>query len=132
MIHLLYIMKNLLKSDSHLPKKICIICLIESPLELMKNAFYFILKALFVFTIFTTFWSCSKNRLIRKIRLTSKFMKSQPGLQRIRIYILPNILQSKATKQWNFVNYYNITREIFFFRNYVESEAGRLVTDLLF
>ena len=39
-----------LKSDSHLPKKF-VICLIESPLKLMKNAFYFILKALFVFTI---------------------------------------------------------------------------------
>ena len=36
--------KNL-KSDSHLPKKICVICLIESPLTIMENAFYFILKA---------------------------------------------------------------------------------------
>ena len=42
----------MLKSDSHLPKKICVICLIESPLKLMKNAFYFILKALFVLKIF--------------------------------------------------------------------------------
>ena len=41
-----------LKSDSHLSKKICIICLIESPLKVMKNAFYFILKALFVLKIF--------------------------------------------------------------------------------
>ena len=29
-----------LKSDSHLPKKFCIICLIESPLKMMKNAFF--------------------------------------------------------------------------------------------
>ena len=41
-----------LKSDSHLPKKICVICLIESPLKIMKNAFYFMLKALFVLKIF--------------------------------------------------------------------------------
>ena len=34
------------------PKKICVICLIESPLKLMKNAFYFILKALLVPKIF--------------------------------------------------------------------------------
>ena len=34
--------ENLLKSDSHLPKKI-FICLIESPLKIMKNTFYFIL-----------------------------------------------------------------------------------------
>ena len=31
-------------------KKICVVCLIESPL-MMKNAFYFILKALFVLKI---------------------------------------------------------------------------------
>ena len=41
-----------LKSDSHVPNSFCVICLIESPLEVMKNAFYFILKALFVFKIF--------------------------------------------------------------------------------
>ena len=33
-------------------KKICVICFIESPLKVMKNAFYFILKALFVLKIF--------------------------------------------------------------------------------
>ena len=37
-----------LKSGSHLPKKPCVICFVESPLKMMKNAFYFILKALFV------------------------------------------------------------------------------------
>ena len=36
-----------LKSASHLPKKI-VVCLIESPLKMMKNVFYFILKVLFV------------------------------------------------------------------------------------
>ena len=33
-------------------KKICVICLIESPLKMMRNAFYFMLKALFVIKIF--------------------------------------------------------------------------------
>ena len=33
-------------------KKNCVICFIESPLKMMKNAFYFILKALFVLKIF--------------------------------------------------------------------------------
>ena len=42
----------LLKSDSHLPKNNCVISLIESPLKMIKNAFYFILKALFVLKIF--------------------------------------------------------------------------------
>ena len=78
-----------LKSGSHLPKKFCVICLIESPLKVMKNAFYFILKALFVFKIFKflTFWSCRKNGFIRSISLTSKLMASQPGLQTIAIHI---------------------------------------------
>ena len=32
-------------------KKSCVICFIEIPLKMMKNAFYFILKDLFVFKI---------------------------------------------------------------------------------
>ena len=30
-------------------KRICVICLIESPLKMLKNYFYFVLKALSVF-----------------------------------------------------------------------------------
>ena len=44
-----------LKVGLSLSKKICVICLIESPLKMMKNVFYFILKALFVFTTFKFF-----------------------------------------------------------------------------
>ena len=33
-------------------KKICVICLIESPLEVTKNDSYFISKALFILKIF--------------------------------------------------------------------------------
>ena len=50
----------------------------ESPLINMKNAFYFVLKILFVLRIFK-FLSWGKNDLIRKIRLISKFMTSQRG-----------------------------------------------------
>ena len=49
-----------------------------------KNAFFFILKALSVLKIFM---SLRKNSLIRKIRLTSKFMTSQPGLQTVAIHV---------------------------------------------
>ena len=46
-----------LKSDSHLPKKIVFICFNDNPPKMMKSAFYFILKALFVFKIFEfLFW----------------------------------------------------------------------------
>ena len=40
------------KSDSHLPKKFCAICFIKRPLKMIKNAFYFIFKALSVLKIF--------------------------------------------------------------------------------
>ena len=33
-------------------KKKCVICLIGRPLKIMKNVFYFVLKALFVLKIF--------------------------------------------------------------------------------
>ena len=50
-LHIQYLSLQL-KSDSHLPKKFLFICVNESPLKMMKNAFYFILKTLFVLKIF--------------------------------------------------------------------------------
>ena len=86
-------------------KKICVICCNESPLKMIENAFYFILKA-FSFSRYlsfvTTFWSCRKNGLIRKIRLTSKSKMPQPGLETIAIHILPNISQSKSNQTMKF------------------------------
>ena len=41
-----------LKSDSHFSNKILFICFNERPLKMMKNAFYFMVKALFVLKIF--------------------------------------------------------------------------------
>ena len=43
--------KEALKLDSHLPKKI-LNCFNDGSSKMMKNAFYFILKALFVLKIF--------------------------------------------------------------------------------
>ena len=54
----------------------------ESPLKMMTNAFYFTLKTLFVLKTFRfclDFLVMYKNGLVRKIRLISKFMMSQPG-----------------------------------------------------
>ena len=95
----------ILKSDSYLPNKFCVLFLIESPLKVMKNAFYFVLKALFVLKIFkflSLLWSCRKNGLIRNISLAPKFMTSQPYLQTIAIHILPNISQSKGNQGMKF------------------------------
>ena len=65
-----------LKSDSHLSNKIVLLAFFKSPLKMMKNAFYLILKAPFVLKIFC---SCRKKGLIRKMRLISRPMWSQPG-----------------------------------------------------
>ena len=48
---LLTLVIETLKSDSRLAKK-NFICITESPLKMMKNGFYFILKALFVLNVF--------------------------------------------------------------------------------
>ena len=41
----------------------------------------------------------SKNGFIRKIRVISKFMTSQPGNQTIAIRVLPNISRSKGNHE---------------------------------
>ena len=45
-------MKNFLKAGFSPSKKVCFIFFNDSPLNMMKNAFYFIIKALFVLKIF--------------------------------------------------------------------------------
>ena len=54
----------------------------ESPLKMMKSAFYFTLKSSFrsqVFKFLPYFLVMYKNGLIKKIKLISKMMNSQPG-----------------------------------------------------
>ena len=71
----------------------------ESPLKMMKNAFYFTLKAPFVLKIFkflSVLFDYVEKRLDRKIRFIAKFVTSQPGKQAITIrntmaYYMPNI-----------------------------------------
>ena len=113
------------KSGSHLPKKNCVFCLIEKCFLNLKSSF--LSQDILVFV--TTFWSCRTNGLTRKIRSTSKFMTSQPGLQTIAIGILSNISQSKGNQTMKYGQLINITREIIFFKNYAENEARRLVAD---
>ena len=45
-----------------------------------------------------TFWSLRKKGLIRKLRLTAKFMTSQPGKQTIAMNILTNISRIKGNQ----------------------------------
>ena len=77
------------------------------PVKNNEKCFLFRLKSSFrsqdIFVFVTTIWSCRKNSLIRKVRLTSKFIMSQPGLQTIAIHILSNISQSKNNQTMKLV-----------------------------
>ena len=97
---------------------------------MMKNAFYFILKVLFVLKIFKFLSRLFGNGLIRKIRLTSEFLTSQPGSQTIAIHILPDISQSNGNQTMKFGQLIEYNKRNFSFKNYAENEAGRLVPDL--
>ena len=58
-------------------------------------------------------------------------MTSQPGLQTIAVHILRSISQSKGNQTVKFGHLIEHNkRNIFFFKNYAENEAGRLVPDL--
>ena len=62
----------------------------ESPLKLMKNAFYITLKALFVLKIFKfcrDFLVIRESDLVRKLNLISKFVTSKTGKQLITIHM---------------------------------------------
>ena len=95
-----------LKSGSHLPKNFLLFAWIKARFKNGEKWFLCHLKSSFrsqdIQVFATTFWSCRKNGLIRKIKLTSKFMTSQPGLQTITIHILANISQSKGSQTMKF------------------------------
>ena len=96
-----------LKSDSRLPKKNYFIYFNENSLKLMKNAFHFILKALFVIKIIKfclDFWSRRENGLIRKIRLISKFMTFNRVNKQLQYIYCTIPHEVKATRKLNLVN----------------------------
>ena len=70
-----------------------------------------------------------KNSLTGKIRLISKSMTSQPGLQTITIHILPNILRSKGNQTMKFAQFTEYIWETFFLKNHTQNVAGGLVPD---
>ena len=73
---------------------------------MMNNAFYLILKSLFLLRdlhFCPDFLVMQESGLIRKLWLISKFMTSQTGTQTISINILPDISKSKANRTMKFV-----------------------------
>ena len=76
----------------------------ESPLKMIKNAFYFTSKALFVLKIFkflSWLFGHVAKRLDKKDQVNLK-LASQPGEQTIAIHILPNISRSKGNQTIKF------------------------------
>ena len=107
---------------------------VESPLKLMKNAFLFTSKALFVRTIFKfrylnfclEFPVMQQNSLIRKIRLISNFMTSLYGQETIVMHNthFPIFLQLR-------LSLVRMSDSRFLKRRYVENQFHPLVLFLV-
>ena len=77
----------------------------ESPLKLMKNAFYFTVKAVFVLKIFKFlpwFFGHIEKRLDQKDKANFKILTPQSGQQTITVHILPNMSRNKGNQTINF------------------------------
>ena len=87
-------------------KKKIVICFNDSPTKIIKNVFLLHIKSSFhsqdISIFVLIFLACIKNSLNRKTGLTSKFMMSQPGQQRITTYILLNISRIKCNETMKF------------------------------
>ena len=113
--------------DTHLPKKICIICFFESPLKMMKNAFYFILRALFVLKIFSfchDFLVLQEKRLNQKDKVNFKIRDITTWLTKVAIHIFPNISRSKCNQTLKLGQLIEYNKRNIFLKNYAENEAG--------
>ena len=80
-------------SDFCFLKNLGFICMNKCILKMIKNAFYFNLKALFVFKVqYLNFcpdlFGCAGKWLTKKAKLISKFMTLSTGKQIITIQIL--------------------------------------------
>ena len=92
-------------------QKNCVICFIESPLKMMKNAIYFFLNALFVLKIFKVLSWCHHFLVMQKKRL-DYIVKINYKIHDVPTWLVNswnrNIAQYrpevKATRQWILVN----------------------------
>ena len=70
-----------------------------------------------------------KNSLIRKIKLISKFMTSQPGTQIIAIHILPKISRSKGNQTMKYGQLTEYNMRNIFFENHSQNVMEKLFPD---
>ena len=90
---------------------------------MMKNVFYFTLKALFVLKLFRLLYrrfGHVEKRLDQKDKLIPKYMTSQPGKQIIAMHILPNISRSKDDQRMKFGQLLQNMRNIFLEKSYTK------------
>ena len=91
-------------------KEVCFICFNESSLKMIKNASYFILKALFIFEILKflsqLFCSCGKTASFKKAKVNFKFYSVTTSDTNNE-----NTSQEvKAVRQWNVRSRISLTR----------------------
>ena len=89
------------------PSKKIFICFIESPLKMMKNVFFHLqssFRSQDIYVFVTSFWSCRKYGLIKKVRLTSKSWRHSLVYKQLQYSYCPISRKVKATRQWNFIN----------------------------
>ena len=102
--HVLLIRRQLpcLKSDSHLPKNVFIICFNESPSNIMKNAFYFILK-LFLFSRYFSF--CLDFLEMQRKRLDQKYKINFKIYDVYKMLNISRIIGNQTIKYGHLVEY---------------------------
>ena len=64
---IMFLFRQLMKNRTLTFQKNCVICFIENPLKMMKNIFYFILKALFILKQLCWFFNMTK-KLLQKLK----------------------------------------------------------------
>ena len=119
-IYLYQTICNVIKVGLSPSKIFCFIWFNESPLKVTQNAFYFIWKSLFILKILEFFSS-----RLGHVEKMAWLWRSNLFNKQWQYTYCPIFNKEKATRQWNLVNYQNITESF-----HVENEAGRLVPDL--
>ena len=129
-------MKFSLKVGLSPSKKIYVICFIESPLRMMKNAFYLILKALVVLKIFKflswLFGHVEETAWLERDGWFQNSWRHNLFNKQSQYSYCPIFQEVKSTRESGQLIDYNKTSyiAIFFFKTYAENKAVRLVPDL--
>lgn len=116
---------KLLKLESHLPKK-CFYWFHKSPIRMTKNAFYLMLKALFVLEVFTFLSWCFgyvEKWLDKKAMVTYKIYHVTDWT----IQILPNISRYKGNQKMKLVHSTEYHMGNIFLEKHTQSVVVKLV-----